>query len=369
MFATKEGTKLFAERALTNTNIHVNHFKDVFGLKLTSIGLGTYLGEPNEETDNKLKAAIKSAIRSRVINVIDTAINYRFQRSEKVIGATLTELFNAGEISRENVFISTKCGYIAPEQEKYYYNINEYIYEEIIHSNICRKEDIINGIHSMSPSFLEFQLEQSLKNLKVEGIDLLYLHNAAEEQLEVVNRNEFYDKLVDVFIFFEKMRDIRRIKWYGLATWDSLRVLPNHPHYINLERVVAIAKEAGGADHGFKFVQLPVNFVYHQAISLKNQYVQNTPYTLMNAAQKLGIRVFTSAPLLEGELLKIDKYPRFNNLNTVAQNAIQFARSAHPAIASTLIGMRSNEHLVENLDLAKYPLATPAEIEQAFKGL
>ena len=211
MFASKEGTETFKDNAIGNNNVHPSNYKQIFDLYLSSIGIGTYLGAPTPEVDKMVEQAVKTCIRSGVINVINTAINYRFQRAEKSIGKALQELINNEEIKREQIFISTKNGYIALAEEKYYMNMNEYVYEQIVNQYICRKEDIVGGIHCMSPLFLEFQLEQSLKNLNVESIDLFYLHNAAETQLEFITPIEFYERLEDAFLFFEKMRDINRI--------------------------------------------------------------------------------------------------------------------------------------------------------------
>lgn len=52
------------------------HVPEVGGLHLSSIGLGTYLGEPDDSADREYTEAIATAIRSG-INVLDTAINYR----------------------------------------------------------------------------------------------------------------------------------------------------------------------------------------------------------------------------------------------------------------------------------------------------
>ena len=62
------------------------HFRAVQGLVLSSLGIGTYLGQPDERTDAAYTEAIVAAVQSG-INVIDAAINYRFQRSERSIGA------------------------------------------------------------------------------------------------------------------------------------------------------------------------------------------------------------------------------------------------------------------------------------------
>src|SRR5579862_1127042 len=81
-------------------------------LWLSSIGLGTYLGEPDEETDRNYADAIAVALRSG-INVVDTAINYRHQRSERNVGEAVAKSIEAGELKRDEIVICTKAGYLA----------------------------------------------------------------------------------------------------------------------------------------------------------------------------------------------------------------------------------------------------------------
>jgi len=47
-YATPEGTKKFAERQ--NQDSHEN-YKNVHNLTLSNVGIGTYLGNPDTETD------------------------------------------------------------------------------------------------------------------------------------------------------------------------------------------------------------------------------------------------------------------------------------------------------------------------------
>src|SRR5687767_4535231 len=60
------------------------------GASVSSIGLGTYLGECDDVDDAKYGAAIARAL-ARGINLLDAAINYRCQRSERAVGAALRE--------------------------------------------------------------------------------------------------------------------------------------------------------------------------------------------------------------------------------------------------------------------------------------
>jgi len=92
-FATPEGTHRYSERfpAL----LQARHFrsakvKGLENLEFSSIGLGTYLGEPDDASDQLYIQAIETAVRVG-INVFDTAINYRHQRSERNVGAALQQ--------------------------------------------------------------------------------------------------------------------------------------------------------------------------------------------------------------------------------------------------------------------------------------
>jgi len=91
--ATAEATDAYAKKfpALPG------HFRPMLGVSASSIGIGTYLGDPDDETDRAYEAAIKAALRGG-INLIDTAVNYRFQRSERNIGKAVGELVAAGGI-------------------------------------------------------------------------------------------------------------------------------------------------------------------------------------------------------------------------------------------------------------------------------
>ena len=86
-------------------------------LKLSTIGYGSYMGNPDDLTDYKMYDAIKQCVLSGGINVIDTAPNYRYMKSERTIGKVLTTLESKYNISRNQLFISTKAGYVPEDAE------------------------------------------------------------------------------------------------------------------------------------------------------------------------------------------------------------------------------------------------------------
>src|SRR5215216_4091268 len=99
--ATPEGTLRYAEHFARRAA--ANYFRLQQGLRLSSIGIGTYLGNADEATDLNYANAVTRAVTSGV-NVIDTAANYRFQRSERAVGRALKTLAGNG-YSRDELLI------------------------------------------------------------------------------------------------------------------------------------------------------------------------------------------------------------------------------------------------------------------------
>ena len=113
--ATAQGTASYSRR-FTGT-LAPTHFRDsAEHLQVSSIGLGTYLGEADAGTDALYAAAIRRALACGC-NVLDSAINYRHQRSERVIGQVLAALDREGLVKREEVVVATKGGYLAFDGE------------------------------------------------------------------------------------------------------------------------------------------------------------------------------------------------------------------------------------------------------------
>src|SRR5919206_1494040 len=112
--ATAAGTGRYATRLASVTA--AGHFRQQQELCMSSIGLGTYLGHWDERTDRMYQEAIRRAI-ALGCNVIDAAINYRFQRSERAIGAALKQLFDGGRAARDEIIIATKGGFIPFDNE------------------------------------------------------------------------------------------------------------------------------------------------------------------------------------------------------------------------------------------------------------
>ncbi len=344
--ATGEGTARFAKES----GIPQENYKNAAGLTLSNVGIGTYLGEPDSQTDAQVIDAIKRSVAAG-INVIDTAINYRAQRAERAVGGAISEMVADGAVSRDQIFVATKNGYVTNDAE-IPGDFWGYINKEYIQKGIIQEGEISAGYHCMAIPYLEDQLGRSLKNLSLECIDLIYIHNAMEGQKDMP-RGEFLERLARVFEMYERKRKEGVIRSYGMATWECLRVARDNPQYLSLEELVGMAQSAGGGDHGFGFVQLPFNLYYDQAMMLKNQPVGGAESSVLEAAAKLGIGVFTSVPFMQGRLLQPGAMPEFSD-HSPAVRALQFIRSA-PGVLAPLAGQKTREHTEENLAVMNIP--------------
>lgn len=130
-------------------------------------------------------------------------------------------------------------------------------------------EDFIKGdLHSIHPVWLEDQLNRTLKNMNLRSLDLYYLHNPFEMYGSWVETDEFMTRLGKAFEFLESARESKKIGNYGMATWICFWAKPNEDKlYLNLQKVVELAEKVGGKDHGFKYVQAPVNVMMPEAFA------------------------------------------------------------------------------------------------------
>lgn len=360
-FATTTGTENYKKRFPETTQ---NHFRNAQNLWLSSIGIGTYMGNWDEQTDRSYTEAIVKFVESGG-NVIDTAANYRFQRSERNIGEALQNLTQDG-FSREEIFICTKGGYLPFDNEPPS-NVRGYFEETFVKTGIARFEDLVGGSHCMTPKYLQSQIDQSLRNMNLETLDLFYIHNP-ESQLSEVDKYTFEARLAKAFEMLEENRKNEKIQFYGVATWNGFRVPPDKPSYHSLERIVNIARQVGGENHGFRFIQLPYNLAMPEAFLFQNQAVGGKVYSTIKAADELGISVVCSASIMQGKLsanLPQNIRETFAGVETDAQTSVQFVRST-PDVTTALVGMSKARHVEENLELAKIAPVSAETFQKLF---
>src|SRR5580765_6556386 len=102
--ATPTGTARFAER------FAAGHSADFYraltgGNLVSSIGMGTYLGDCTDAEDARYVTVLAAGLE-RGVNLIDTAINYRCQRSERAAGKAIRRAIDLGLVVRDEVVVS-----------------------------------------------------------------------------------------------------------------------------------------------------------------------------------------------------------------------------------------------------------------------
>ncbi|MDP2851386.1 MAG: aldo/keto reductase [Sulfuricurvum sp.] len=366
--ATKEGTFGYLKK-------FGNYSKDFYRfngeLFFPSLGIGTYKAEPYKE-DNYIinyAEAIKTALR-RGINLIDTAINYRYQMSEREIAEALNEMIQSGEIKREEVIIASKGGFI-PLDFPFPDNPYGWIQENMIDQGLASKEEIVIDQHCMTPEYLRWSCEQSLRNLEIDTIDIFYLHNP-ETQLGYIDQATFYERIEAAFALFEELRSEKKIVSYGIAAWNGFLYEADHLEYVSLGKVADIAQRVGGENHGFKYIQSPFNLAKPHAYGYANQECEDGLfYPLMHACARYGLTYIGSSSLLQTNLFKrpfasnVAELMKTGELSDVA-SALQFARSAGGI--SALFGAVDPSHVVDNAFLGYLPEASVESVNTLMRG-
>lgn len=348
--ATAAGTDRFRRRF---SDARDDHFYRLLanGPFVSSLGLGTYLGECDDGEDARYVATVIAAVENG-INLLDTAINYRCQRSERAIGEAVRLLLAKGAIKRDEIVVCTKGGYVpldrTPPATKEGYR--GFLDSEYYGPGIMQPEDVVAGGHCLTPRYLEDQIERSRRNLGMAFIDVYYLHNP-EQQLDVLKRAKFLSVIADAFQSLEQQVERGFVGCYGCSTWNGFRVPPGARNHLSLEELITIAKEVGGDEHHFRVIQVPINLAMTEAVRLPTQSVARTLVPLLEASNHFGVAVIGSATLMQSQLaqsLPEELRSAFPGFNTDARRAIAFAQSL--PVAAALVGMKSLVHLQQNLE-------------------
>ena len=350
--ATAAGTKRFAERF--SSSFPPGFYRAIADdVSISSLGMGSYLGDCDDAEDARYLTVLAAGIE-RGLNFVDTAINYRCQRSERAVGRAVRQVVERQIARRDEIVVATKGGYIplegSPPTSRDLYE--SFLATEYFDRGVITPADVVSGGHSIAPAFIADQVQRSLRNLGLSTIDIYYLHNP-EQQRSARDTEQFRTGLASAFRELENQVQLGTIRAYGCATWNGFRQNPAAPGHLSLEEIVGIAREVGGSSHHFSVIQLPINLAMAEAVRTSTQTLSGRNVPLLEAAAGLGTAVVASASLMQSQLahgLPAALSSAFPSLETDAQRAIAFVRSL--PLSSALVGMRSLDHLSENLGAA-----------------
>ncbi len=262
------------------------------GLCVSAIGFGGY------RVDVKLashRQALERALQSGV-NLIDTSTNYTDGQSERLVGRVLSKLVEQKNLRREEVVVVSKVGYaqgttlaVCQSRERAGRPLPE----------VVKLSDQL--WHSIHPDFLQEQIGRSLARLGLEQLDFCLLHNPeyflraaaqSEEQDLEQSQSEFYRRLEAAFKHLEGEVERGRIGAYGVSS-NTLAQSPDAPTRTELGRMLEAARAAGGAEHHFALIELPLNLLEADAALNKD----DAGRSVLEVAQASNLGVLVNRPL------------------------------------------------------------------------
>lgn len=290
---------------------------------LSSIGIGTFMGNNSKETQEDYIRSVTCAVRSGV-NLIDTAINYRDMLSEIAVGKAI-EILSAEGIRRSSYCVVSKGGFVPPKL-----------------IGTLMTKDAAARRHCITPHYINRSLHQSLVNIG-SYIDVYMIHNP-EVSLGVMG-DEFYGNLTRVFALLEQKVRQKQIGCYGIATWYGLRVPEDHPMHLDLARVIECAETASGGANNFKFIELPLNSMATGSMTEKTQRGK----TPLEVAMEKGLCVLASGSVGEG---KMSSAVQEGETLSEAQKSLNMVQSA-PGVTTALVGLRKQIHVDQAIAVAR----------------
>lgn len=322
------------------------YFRPVGECAVSSIGVGTRRGDPTDAVDDAYESALVTAFENGC-NVVDTGIDYRHQRSERVVGRALS----ASSVDRESVFVATKGGSVPFDRDRPD-DPGRFVREEYVDTGIVSRDHLVHGSYALSASFVDDQFERSRENLGTD-VDLYYV-DRPELQLDDHPPDDVYDRLEAAFEVLERARADGELRFYGVSTWEGFRVPSTEDRHISLPEVVSRARAAartiGNDTTGFRAIQLPFSVHMADAFTVDGQTGPEGDQSVLEFALAAGLCVFASATLEGGDLAGEipDAVAAQVAGDTPAQRALNFARSA-PGVTCALAGTTDPEHVRENV--------------------
>jgi aryl-alcohol dehydrogenase-like predicted oxidoreductase len=309
------------------------------GITVSELGVGCSRigGVRSPGGSRKAELALLGAAVDAGINFFDTADIYSQGQSEVLVG----QAFRA---RRSEVVIATKGGYLVPIQRRLVATIKPLVRPVVQRLGLRRSVIGRPGggpmAQDFSPAHLKAAVEASLRRLRTDYIDVYQLHSPARS---VVEAGEYLAVL-------DELKAQGKILHYGVAADSASDVVcfDRHPGVSSLQVPFSLLHQQAAAD------LFPNAAAHAVAIVSRSCYAAGlfkdelSPEALRDLTpdweQILGLRQVAAE--LGRRLLEA---------------ALQFALAFEP-IAVTILGMRTPEHLRENLRHYSAPPLTQTEL-------
>jgi aryl-alcohol dehydrogenase-like predicted oxidoreductase len=262
------------------------------GLTVSACGFGAYRVDYRvKEHFNSLEYAI-----SKGINLIDTSANYSDGGSEILIGNVLGDMINQNKITREDIVVVSKGGYLQGKNLEAAKKMEE---DGVGYKSVIKYTE--NLWHCIHPDFLKDQITFSLDRMKLEKIDVYLLHNpeyfldspAAKELEPDELKHEYYNRIKLAFTQLEEEVKKGRIGSYGISS-NSFIKSSDDPVFTSLEECLAAAEDIS-TENNFNVIEFPMNLMERGAVVTKNQH--GDTMTLLELSAKNNIGALVNRPL------------------------------------------------------------------------
>ncbi|MGH8746196.1 MAG: aldo/keto reductase, partial [Burkholderiales bacterium] len=329
--ATRAATEAYA--ASVGAACAPGHYSDFLNqhLKLSSLGVGSFPGAADDATDQAVARIVERALVSG-LNVIDTAVHYRYGRALAALRAGLERAFAAG-VAREQVFVAVKGGFLLfPEGQPE--DFERWFDARIAARGLGTRADLA-GAHLLAAPYLAWQLEFARAALGLETLDA-FLVDQPEIHIRAIGKENANRKLARAFAVLEQAVKEDKLRQYGISTFDAMRVETDDALFQSIASLQGLAEGAARivhkdprARHHLRLVQLPFNPAMTEGFTRFSQATgKGNIASTLQAAHQLGVYVMSSHALGKWRFAAEDPLAAgVPGLANPAQRALQFARS------------------------------------------
>jgi aryl-alcohol dehydrogenase-like predicted oxidoreductase len=318
-------------------------------LMVSEIGLGcSYLGGTLEQGYSKKSIDVLYYAYERGINFFDTADIYSQGKSEEIIGKAFRN-------HRDKVIIATKVGYYLSTTGSIAAKLKPIMRPLISKfSGIRRSAQKIRSSQkqqNFSREYMMKAVENSLKRLRTDYLDILQLHNPPKEILE---KGDVFDTLDD-------LKKEGKIRYYGIScrTVKDALICFKYPNISSIQITVNLLEQEA--------LQCLMPHVHRQNIALiaRQPLAGGTLVGSHLTTKRLGHDEMSSD--IQEKLRKAEEYQFLakSGSKTMVQAALQFVLQLH-GVSVAIVGTSKQRHLNEILDALSMPELTNEELNKIY---
>ena len=300
------------------------------GLMTSVIGLGcSRFGASVFEHDTTKTISLLHFALEHGINFFDTADSYGYGNSERVLGKAFQE-------KRDKIIIATKGGFLPSSLARAGKYLVPFIgpFRSLLKTKKTTLKKISQKRQNFDVAYLKKALENSLRRLGTDYIDLYQLHSPPHAILE-------NDK---VFHFLNQCQKEGKIRFYGV----SVNTIEDGVYCLQNPNIAAL--------------QVPINILEQQATT---ELLPNRLQTGIIARVPLARGLLTNTMKVTTGLQLQDHSQSHQKLNCLYETCLQEERQISDvaiqfllqfkSISSILVGTKSVEHLRRNIIAGKQP--------------